>query len=41
MFFVKIQVVEINNELELRLHLHNPRPLHCKENVHDVRTGLT
>ena len=34
------QIEETNNELDLRLHLHEPRPSRAEKDVHDVRLGV-
>ena len=34
-----IQVEELNSELDLRLHLHQPRPARAEQDVHNVRAG--
>ncbi|XP_047134924.1 coiled-coil domain-containing protein 180 isoform X3 [Hydra vulgaris] len=33
------KILEIDNELEFRLQLHNPRQNNCKKDIHDVRTA--
>ena len=38
-YVIICQVEEIKTELELRLHLHKPRPLRVKQDIRDVRKG--
>lgn len=33
------QVEELNSELDLRLHLHEPRAARAEQDVHNVRAG--
>ena len=37
--FVLSQVEELNSELDLRLHLHEPRAARAEQDVHNVRAG--
>lgn len=34
-----LQVEELNSELDLRLHLHEPRAARAEQDVHNVRAG--
>ena len=38
-FIVVVQVEELNSELDLRLHLHEPRAARAEQDVHNVRAG--
>ena len=36
---ISLQVEELNSELDLRLHLHEPRASRAEQDVHNVRAG--
>ncbi|XP_065647326.1 coiled-coil domain-containing protein 180 isoform X7 [Hydra vulgaris] len=39
LLYMNEKILEIDNELQFRLQLHNPRQNNCKKDIHDVRTA--